>query len=108
MDFTGDESSESGEETIPPVTIRDQEPNIKTVPYGFIKSGKSTGDGILHTHNMSFRFYKRNANGKKDTIWWVSLLWDLLWAWAWQFYMFSGMTVLFERRLAVKLPPVLR
>ena len=30
MDFTGDESSESGEETIPPVTIRDQEPNIKT------------------------------------------------------------------------------
>ena len=64
-----DNSSESGDDVIPPVTIKDKEPNISTVPYGFIKSGKSTGDGVLHTHNKSFRYYKRNSNLKCDIVW---------------------------------------
>ena len=52
-----DNSSESGDDVIPPVNIRDKEPNINSVDYGFIKSGKSTGDGVLHTNNKSFRYY---------------------------------------------------
>ena len=73
MDTLGGESSDScDDETIRPVTIRDQEPNIKSVHHCFLKTGKSTGDGILATHHMRYRFYKRNSNGKKEIIWWDS------------------------------------
>ena len=64
-----DNSSESGDDVIPPVNIRDKESNINSVDHGFIKSGKSTGDGVLHTHNKSFRYYKRNSNNKNDLVW---------------------------------------
>ena len=69
MDTLGESSDSCEDDTIRPVTIRDQEPNIKAVSHCFVKSGKSTGDGFLASHNMNYRYYKRNSNNKKDIIW---------------------------------------
>ena len=46
-----------------------KEPDISTVNYDFIKTGKSQGLGVLVTHNHSFRYYVQNRSVDKSIIW---------------------------------------
>ena len=43
---------------------RGKEPLPENVPFYFLKTGKSKGEGVLITHNGTFKFTKNNVNRK--------------------------------------------
>ena len=59
------------DDTIVKVTPYDKEPNPEKIQWGFIKTGKATGDGIVHTHNRNFKYHKRDHNHAQD-IWYYT------------------------------------
>ena len=48
------------------VKPNDKEPNPENVTWGFLNTGKATGDGILWTHNKNFKYHKRDHNHAQD------------------------------------------
>ena len=51
-DDTIDHQNEA-DDTLANVTPYDKEHNPENIQWGFIKTGKATGDGIVHTHNRN-------------------------------------------------------
>ena len=44
------------------VRVRGKESLPENVPFYFLKTGKSKGEGVLITHNGTFKFTKNNVN----------------------------------------------
>ena len=54
--------SEPDESIATAVTPYDKEANPENVTWGFLTTGKATGDGILWSHHKNFKYHKRDHN----------------------------------------------
>ena len=55
-------SSDSDSDDIEGEVARFKEPDPTSVDFYFMKTGKSKGEGVLVTHNSTFKFTKNNMN----------------------------------------------